>query len=413
MDFKKNTFQKNRYAVIAAFILLNSFCLVKAQPQLSDDAVISILTCSPGEELYATFGHTSIRVNDPANNIDLAYNYGTFDFHVDWFYLKFARGGLNYKLSVHPYNSFWFEYKNDERSIWEQTLNLSQNEKQRLFEALTVNAQPENREYKYHFFFDNCATRIRDMIVDNLDCTLKFEEPDYVGTMTFRTTIATYLEKKTWTKFGLDLILGKPTDDFVDKNSVQFLPDYLMEQLALARRDSDNSMIVANTNTILEFDNYSQKTFWTPVIIFSIVCLIVILISIYDFRKNKCSRWLDFILFSAAGLLGVLIVFLWFFTSHTVTGPNWHILWANPLLLILMFINSYSTGYKYFTFILVGLQFFCLLCFAAFTQYMPLTLIPIWIMLIIRMFLRFSEVRHFYVVNQKRKKNADNANNLQ
>ena len=390
-----------KYSILMLFILLNSFCSLKAQ--LSEDSRISILTCEPGDELYSTFGHTAIRVVDSENNLDMIFNYGTFDFNTQYFYFKFAKGELNYKLSANNFEDFLFEYSLDERSVWEQILNLNQNEKSRLFAALIENAKPENRDYKYHFFFDNCATRVRDMVANNTDGGITFKEPDYVGTMTFRTAIATYLEKSHWTKFGLDLILGKPTDDWVDKESVQFLPDYLMGQFATAiLKNSENSPVVSENKTVIKFDKYNKKSIFTPFIILSIICFFVILISRFNFRKKKTSRWLDILIFSVVGLLGMLILFLWFFTSHTVTALNWNILWANPLLLIFVFMKSYNGFYKYFTLLILAMQIVCIVVFTftgnVFGQYIPLALIPVWIILLMRLFMRFSEVRHLSIM---------------
>ena len=390
-----------KYSILALFILLNSFCSLEAQ--LSENSQISILTCSPGDELYSVFGHTAIRVVDSENETDLVFNYGTFDFNTQFFYFKFAKGELNYKLSVNNFEDFLREYSSDERSVWEQILNLNQDEKNRLFAALIVNAQPENRNYKYHFFFDNCATRVRDIIADNAGGGIIFREPDYVETMTFRTAIATYLEKSLWTKLGLDLILGNPTDDWVDKESVQFLPDYLMTQFASATLiSSENLPVVSESKTIIKFDNFKKKRVFTPAIVLSIICFFILLISRFNFRKKKTSRWLDILIFSAVGLLGVLILFLWFFTSHTVTAYNWNILWANPLLLIFVFMKSYSGFYKYLTLLILAMQIVFIVIFAFsgsfFGQYIPVALIPVWIIILVRLFMRFSEVRHLYIM---------------
>ena len=150
-----------KYLILPAFVLLNSITPSKAQ--LSPSAQVSIITCAPGDELYSIFGHSAIRVNDSINQIDLVFNYGTFDFDTPNFYLKFMRGKLNYMLSMAPYDRFLFEYVYYKRSVWEQVLDLSEVEKNNLFQALIINAEPEHRNYHYHFFFDNCATRIRDM----------------------------------------------------------------------------------------------------------------------------------------------------------------------------------------------------------------------------------------------------------
>jgi hypothetical protein len=368
--------------------------------QLSDQAEISILTGSPGEQLYSTFGHSAIRVYDPVNEIDLAYNYGTFDFNTSHFYLKFARGKLKYTLSVETFEHFVISYIRHERTITEQPLILSPTEKNKLYQALLINAQPENREYQYDFFHDNCATRVRDIIANNISDTLQFTKPGNINNFTFRKAIALYLKESPWVKLGLNLILGEPTDDTVTEKSIQFLPDYLMTQFESAKRTSDNSSIVETTKTIYSANKLEIKPEITPLKTFIIICLFVLLISFYGFKKHKSTRWLDFILFSPSGLLGLLIIFLWFLTDHTATGPNWNILWANPLLIIFLFLKSYNNFFKCLACIIFVGQLICLLLFATFKQYLPLELIPIWFMFLIRIYLRFTEVRRLGIKNK-------------
>jgi len=385
-----------KYSILAALIMLNSICGINAQ--LSEEAKISIITGSPGHELYSTFGHTAIRILDSENDFDIVFSYGTFDFNTPFFYWKFARGSLNYKLTMETYESFYADYKRDQRSLIEQELNISLAEKNTIFNALFTNAKPENREYKYHFFFDNCATRVRDMVAENITCTLHYPEHEYIGVMTFRTAIAKYLVEKPWTKFGLDLILGQPTDDLVDEKTVQFLPEYLKEQFSKAKRVEGGFYMVSNSNSLLTVEKHFNRAIKVnPLVVLIIICVIVLLISRYDFRKKKCSFWVDFILFVSVGLLGLLIVFLWFFTSHTVTGPNWNILWANPLLILFLFFKSYNKFYTYMFILIITCLVVCLCFFATFNQYIPPILAPVWVMLIVRVFLRFSEVRHIHV----------------
>ena len=146
---------------ISAFLLLFPL-LAGAQeasmPRLSDSAYASLITCGPGDEFYTTFGHSAIRINDSVNNIDVVYNYGTFDFDTPHFYWKFARGRLNYCLSRSSFDNFMFEYSMEGRAVWEQRLRLTSQELNNLFIALETNYMPQYRYYLYDFFRDNCAT---------------------------------------------------------------------------------------------------------------------------------------------------------------------------------------------------------------------------------------------------------------
>lgn len=389
-----------KYAIVLLLILLNSFTSLRAQ--LSSNAKVSILTCAPGDELYSIFGHSAIRINDPANNIDYVFNYGIFDFNTHNFYLKFLRGQLNYMVAGTTYNSFLYEYISDKRSVWEQVLKINETEKNELFKALMVNAQPENRYYHYHFFFDNCATRIRDMAVNNVLGGVRFnsfpKEPE--GKMSYRQAIGRYLIKKPWTKLGLDLILGEPTDDYVDGESIQFLPDYLMMQFRNSTRITDGSGVVASTKALIEFKEQESPDPIKPSLWFWFGAVVVFFITWIGIKKRKSTRWLDVLLFSTTSVIGLLITFLWFFTEHTVTGPNWHILWANPLHLIIVFggkraIKSLLPVY----FMLLAGILVTMLFFYLFQQYIPMSLLPVW--LIIGMRLTLMVIRRKDIINLK------------
>ena len=375
-----------KYALLAGFILLNSFGLLKGQ--LSPDARISILTCSPGNELYSIFGHTAIRVSDTRLGMDYVFNYGTFNFNTPHFYLKFMRGQLNYMLSVSTFSQFMVEYRYNQRSVWEQELNLDDSEKQALFNALVINAEPQNRFYHYHFFFDNCATRVRDMAINHLSHPVVFSSVpnDTIPSMSFRQAIATYLEQRPWTRLGLDLILGSPTDDPVNAQTIQFLPNYLMLQFEGSRRNNSGHKLVHPTKTLLTFNHLPEKTTAQPGYVLTLAALVLGLLTWLQLRKGFNLKWIDRFLFLLVGVIGLLITFLWFFTQHTVTGPNWHLLWANPLYLLLAFGPSIYRGFFRYLSLMLGIGVvFVLLFFWALPQYMPPVLIPVWLVLVLRL----------------------------
>jgi hypothetical protein len=375
-----------KYLILLAFVLLNS--ITPSQAQLSPSSQVSILTCAPGDELYSIFGHSAIRVNDSINQIDLVFNYGTFDFDTPNFYLKFMRGHLNYMLSVAPYERFLFEYVYYKRSVWEQVLDLSEVEKNKLFQALVTNAEPENRNYPYHFFFDNCATRIRDMAAGYVIGGVEFDRfpvnPD--EKMSYRQAIATYLENKPWIKLGMDLLLGQPTDAMVDAQTIQFLPDYLMLQFQQSVRISDGNQLIANTTTVLEFDNQDSNTPIQPIVWLWIAAIVISIITWLGIKQQRSTKWLDILLFSTTGVIGLLIAFLWFFTEHTVTGSNWNILWANPLHFLMIAGTSkiYKVLKPIFYITLAGITF-SMIFFYLFPQHIPFAIFPIWMVLCLRL----------------------------
>ena len=266
---------------------------------------ISILTCSPGNELYSTFGHSAIRVTDSVSHNDIVYNYGTFNFDEPGFYTKFIRGKLSFYLSTDDFDSFISDYREEKRDITEQVLNLTCAEKYNVVMLLQTNMMASNRTYKYDFTFDNCTTRLRDLIEKVADTSIHFGQV-LSSKKTFRDLIYEYLDKndKQWSKLGIDILLGKPTDAVMEPREVMFLPDYLLQAFDSTSIDSrplvSQKQKILNLNTPAVTINY----FSHPLFIFSCFFLLIVLLS---FSKNLFIKRLlialDGFLFFITGLL--------------------------------------------------------------------------------------------------------------
>ena len=302
--------------------------------ELSEQSEVSLLTCSPGEELYSLFGHSAIRFKDPANKIDLVFNYGTFNFNTPNFYTKFARGKLKYRLAYDNFPSFIPEYVYEKRGVIEQHLNLDLNTKRKLFKAIIENYKPENRYYSYDFLFDNCSTRIRDIIEANVEGKIIYKE-DTSNPKSFWNLLDHFMENSRWIYMGIHLILGSPCDVEATPYEYMFLPDNMMFAFADATvlKDGTRVPLVSKTAEVLKPGLEYKMTSWykRPGFVFGIFALLVLAISILSLKKKQNYFIIDHILFGATGLLGWLIIFLWFFTDHQATGPNWNIFWAIPL----------------------------------------------------------------------------------
>ncbi len=326
--------------IISLFLLILNSPVSFAQKfgtVLSDSSKISLLTCSPGDELYSVFGHSAVRVTDPVNKIDVVFNYGTFDFSDPNFYTNFVKGRLNYILSLSYYNRFKVEYDMEERWIYEQELRINKTQRQFLFDSLLTNYQPENRYYLYDFFFDNCATRIRDIFVESFPNQVSFDYTSLEQGKTFRELLQPYLVEKPWARFGIDLALGVLADRTAEPWDYMFLPDHMLTVFEHATLNSDSTLhpFTLPTETLLSGKVRNEKeAFNQPLFLFLIVLLIGIVLSFFDYRKKKLSRWFDTIILLLTGILGVVIVFLWFFADHSVTPWNLNVLWANPLYLL-------------------------------------------------------------------------------
>lgn len=340
------------------FILLLSLpSLVFAAPVLGDQAVISVLTCSPGDELYSVFGHSAIRVYEP-NRIDYVYNYGTFQFSDD-FYLQFAQGKLNYRLSRTDFQTFNYEYIVTGRGVWEQVLDLDSLQAQNLFDFLEVNYLPENRYYLYDFFYDNCATRIRDVLDDVLGENLVYESNFAPDSATFRNMIDMYLVGMPWADFGIDLALGAPCDYKVQEQQNMFLPDFVFSELARAKLNS--RPLVRETHEILPPQFVLEKAAVNmPIWIAALVAMVFLLKLFLSVKRKQLVVWPDRVLMIVIGLIGVAVALLWFATDHVTTPKNYNLVWAFPTHLIAAFYLQKLSGFwrGYFRFFsVVGILF--------------------------------------------------------
>ena len=310
-----------------------------AQPDISH-LRISLLTCSPGAELYSTFGHTAIRVTDSTRGIDMVYNYGTFDDRDPNFYVKFTKGIMLYALSNYSYADFLQEYQYEKRSVIEQNLVLGGDEKQRLYAALQENAQEQNRYYHYYFHTDNCTTRARDIIAQKSGAAVVFKNILPPKTPTFRNLIHTYLDKANqhWSKMGIDFLLGSNFDKKVTNEEAMFLPDYLMAGLDNARADSRR--LVTQKQTVLSITpEPPADTLFTPLVIFSMLFIITGLLS---FSTNRWAQGalnvFDSIFFLFIGFVGIMIVTLWAIRVDTVCRNNFNLAWALPTHFFIAFV---------------------------------------------------------------------------
>ena len=305
--------------------------------QLSEVAEISILTCSPGNEAYSVYGHSGVRIKDEFYNYDVVFNYGIFDFNTSNFVYRFAKGETDYLLGAYKFDTFYDEYVQEKRGIYEQVLNVSQSEKQKIFDFLVWNTQPENRVYRYNFFFDNCATRIRDVVEQQVNGEVVFpQKPDVPKT--FRQLTKDYHSKLIWLNFGIDLVVSSPADRVATVSEEMFLPDYLMKYFAVAKIKTGGGTkpLVKKSGVIYQAPAVKFKSMKIvgPFAIFSLLSLIVFFISIRQFRRNRINSWLDYVVYGFNGFLGVAILWFVIFSEHPAMRPNYNLLWAVPLNLL-------------------------------------------------------------------------------
>lgn len=303
-----------------------------------DSAKCSLLTCSAGEEIYSLFGHTALRYEDPARGIDVVFNYGMFSFRVPHFALRFALGETDYQLGVTEFSRFAAEYQWDERDVWQQTLNLTSREKQRLWEALTENYRPENRTYRYNFFYDNCATRPRDRIEACVDGRVEYAAAqDTTATVcTWRDLLHRYTEGHPWARFGIDLCIGSRADKPASYREQMFVPFYLQQYLrgaCIVSEQGDRRPLVGEEVKVVDAAHTAQEESLLPSPMQAALLLWagVTVLSIYGVRRRKSLWALDGLLFGTAGVAGCILAFLAACSQHPAVSPNWLLLVLHPL----------------------------------------------------------------------------------
>lgn len=300
---------------------------------LSPEARISIITCSPGDEAYSVYGHSAIRVTDPALRFDLVYNYGIFDFSAPNFLYRFAAGQTDYLLGAYSFQHFLEEYRRHKRGVVEQILNLTPKEKQEIFDFLSWNARPENRVYRYNFFFDNCATRVRDVIENHVTDGVSYHSsPSH---KTLRQLTKDYHKKLRWLNFGIDFLISAPADQTATLREEMFLPDFVQKHFSTATRGGGNEPLVLATHTLLPAHSHPKSSHLPgPLLVFLILCGLIIVATLRQIQRKNLKPLIDYLLYGAIGFCGWFVSWFVLFSEHPAMHPNYNLLWLLPLHLI-------------------------------------------------------------------------------
>jgi hypothetical protein len=374
--------------------LLTILCALSLHAQylpLSENSEISILTIGPGSQLNDAFGHNGFRVKDTDNGIDIVYNYGVYDFKTPNFYTKFARGQLLYEIGANNFQPFFDYYKRQNRWVKEQTLDLTYSEKQALFKFLQINVKPENKKYRYDFFYDNCATKIRDVLMDVLGDQLIYKHDHITENYSFRELIQKNVSANTWGSLGMDVAIGSVVDRKAKPIEYQFLPEYIFKgaENAILRKNNSEVPLVKKTETLFEASkkSYASSFFGSPLFVFGLIGLLIIFITYKDHKNRTRNRIADALLFLATGLVGVFILLLWFATDHSATANNYNLLWAVPLSLffaVLIFKKRPKAWMRRYIFFMLLLLVLMVIHWITGVQVFAIGLIPLLIALAIR-----------------------------
>ncbi len=366
------------------------YASVNAQINLSVYAEVSIVTAGPGEELYEAFGHSAIRIKDPVLNFDLIYNYGMFDFNQPNFYTNFAKGNMIYSLARYDFKYFLASYKKDKRWLKEQVLNLNQQEKQAYFSFLETNALPQNRNYQYDPYFNNCATKLRDITKSILGDKVVFNDNNLEKKLTFRQLTNRELHWNSWGYLGLNLIAGIKLEETATLEEYMYLPKYVYSSFKNADlfiKNQPKNLVKKETELLIFDEKKPTAALLNPLLIFTILFLIGVYITCKDFKNKNRTKSLDFLLFFLTGIIGCILFFLWFFSSHSTAPNNFNILWAFPLNILVGFFLYKEKLPKWVLKYLLGLKFLLFLIpiiWLLKIQVFPVVILPILLLVFIR-----------------------------
>ena len=327
--------KKGLLYIVLTFILSVVNATVGAQSMTNPDRIqISLLTCSPGKEVWAQYGHTAIRYYDKESGEDLAINYGIFSLDQTYFIPRFVLGMTDYRMGVQPMDMFLAQYSYEGRGVVEQVLNLSAEDKEVIYKALQENMKPENVVYRYNYFFDNCTTRARDMLVNHLHGKVVY--PPAEENATFRSMIHKWNNKYEWTQFGEDLLLGVNADCKTTKSEQQFLPENLRSDFDKARYNG--KPLVKETNILLDAETEVVEPVFplSPLSVALIFAVISLVMMLFSYRRQQVYWAWDLALMLTSGLMGI-IFFVMIFSQHPCVSLNFILLFFNPLPLFFLY----------------------------------------------------------------------------
>jgi hypothetical protein len=323
---------------ICSIFSLNTYASNNEEYTPGVNSKFSLLTASPGKEIYAQYGHTGIRFHDPDKPVDIVFNYGLFNFDSPNFIWRFVTGKTDYMVAAFPIYNFLLEYQMENRQVTEQVLNLNPAERKSLFDDLMVTIGPENRVYRYNFFYKNCSTQPRDIIEKSVQGKIDYQWNGKYKSL--RDEVHYFTNNYPWIQFGIDFALGAKADSKSSLEIQQFAPDVLMESFSKAvihNNSGGNRPLVIETRKLATIDPAQvekQKSYPHPMPVMWAVFLITLIFTWLEIKKGKPNQLLNSIIYTVAGLVGFVIAFLVFFSEHPTTEVNYLLFWLHPAYLL-------------------------------------------------------------------------------
>ena len=316
-----------------------------------DSVQISLLTCQPHEEVYSLYGHTAIRYYDKTRNMDLAINYGMFSFKKPFFILRFVFGLTDYEMGIEPFDAFCAQYAGYGSGVYEQVLHLTREEKSRIANAINENYKPENRVYRYNYFYDNCTTRARDMLLNHLTRRLDVRIKD-LKWESYRDLVHQCCRRTPWVKFGNDMLLGLQADFPIDYKQKQFLPENLkedFEHIFLKTGKGKTEKLVSHSGWVVLPGVQTEMADFplSPIACMLLLAGIIVLVTLLEGIRKTRFRWVDAAILLVCGLVGI-ILFAMIFSQHPTVRLNLQILLFCPFTLLYIYSSVKKSREKQF-----------------------------------------------------------------
>ena len=300
-------------------LLLACFPLFAQDPILSNNAKISVITCDVGNESYSLFGHTALRIQDTINKLDVVYNYGAFDFETPNFVAKFAKGDLQYFAVANTYSNFISEYLYLKRSVFEQELNISTALKQQLFENLNASLRSGDSHYTYKFIDKNCTSMLIEIINKTLGSAIIIKRENTA--VSFRSILYPYFDNHFYEQLGTSIIFGTKVDQ---AGKHLFLPFELMKSLETTQYGG--KLLAKKTTKLVDEKYIAIDSWWNNWYSYLVVLALIIILNLG--LLNQCYFWI-------LGAIGILFLFLGFYSQHLELANNYNVLLFNPALIAL------------------------------------------------------------------------------
>lgn len=403
--------------LMTALLTLLSFLPARAQLEFSDSLRISLLTCSAGPQAFEHFGHTALRVLDLRQpQRDVVFHYGVFSFDAPFFIYRFVKGETDYMLGAEWTEGFVGRYQRDGMGIVEQQLRLDSAQCQDCIERLLINYRPENRVYRYSFFFDNCATRPYHLLNKSASNTIQYDST-WVNAKTFREMVQEKTGVNNWLDFGIALSVALPAEREATFEEQLFLPSYLygaMEHAQIPMAMGENSWmmpLVCQTDTLLNLKPEVEAKIFAPDplapnTVFAVVLLVALVISAFEWKERRTSptrhrmeylgKSFDSLLLVATGLTGLIVWFLNFVSEHPAVDHNLNCFWLLPTHVIMAVIIWLKRCQK-FSAIYFGITFALIIVYVVLDwmlgQYCPASFLLLLATLLLRCYMRMSATK--------------------